>query len=517
MSLDAPVVMSPKVEAYGENEDGTLFYAEATLYDYLYDYSNASEAYDTGYIYLDTEEIDWGAGDAYIMAWIWGNDINGRYVHFVWDSTSQRHRIPRMSNYTGMQLYRFAPNSHPNDGSTNFDDQNGKTLWHYQKGDINIPSDKNMYRLKSWDVDSGSNGEWEKQTKYYTDNQHAYRRNSDGVDMSEEDCHNLINGDRWMTGLQVPYEHLNRKLSSYYSGTGVPALYLGNFYGTATNLSEVRGNGINQTPWQYTYKTDQSGRYSYADVYNNFWESANAAPLNNNGNVAIQGLVDRKLSNGNLTQGNGSVQMPLFSDSFINANSTLMQKYPTSNGFPFNIIKNADGTKTYKFDSAYDAPRYYRNGAFYIGTLSQNGVANWRSDGNGVTAGGYGFFPFNSSSITDTEVGRQQVNYGFGMKVNIPFNLSENGTILDKNNNEVDVVFEFSGDDDVWVFVDGILMLDLGGDHAKVQGSINFNRNKQSVWIDHASTFNRSRSKLARCDYCKKWGCNRIRVGYHRL
>ena len=374
------VVMSPKVEAYGENEDGTLYYAEATLYDYKYD--------------------------------------------------------REVGNYT-----------------------------------------------------------------YDHDNQIAYKRNSDGVQMSQEDCHNLINGDRWMTGLQVPYERLNRKISAFYEDKDAPALYLGNFYGTATNLPESRGNDAGQTPWQYTYISGQDGNKSYADAYNKFWESANGAPLNNNGNVAIQGLVDRKLNaNGTLTQNNGAFELPLFSDSFIEANSTLMQKYPTSNGFPFNIIHNADGTKTYKFDSANDAPRYYKDGAFAIGTLSQNGVANWRSDGKNVTAGGYGFFPFNSSSITKTEVGREKVNYGFGMKVDIPFNLSENGTILDKDNNEVDVIFEFSGDDDVWVFIDGILMLDIGGDHAKVQGNINFNRNNQKVWIDHASTFNKNRNKYEKAD-----------------
>ncbi len=329
------VVMSPKVEAYGESEDGKYYYAEATLYDYKYDREVQS---------------DFG---------------------------------------------------------------------------------------------------------YSRDNQIAYKRRSDGVQMNQEACHNLINGDRWMTGLQVPYELLNRKISAFYADKDAPALYMGNFYGTADNLPESRGNGEGQTPLQYTYRTGDNDNHSYADIYNKFWESANAAPLNNNGNVAMQGLVDRKLNaNGTLTQNNGGFELPLFSDSFINANSTLMQKYPTQSGFPFNIIHNVDGTTTYQFDSAYDAPRYYSNGNIVIGTLNANGVSNWRSDGKTVTAGGYGFFPFNSSSITATEVDREQVNYGFGMKVNIPFNLSEDGTILDKDGNHVDVRFTFSGDDDVWVFVD---------------------------------------------------------------
>lgn len=491
------IITHTEVEAYGESEDG-YYYAETWLYDYKYDYDNTSEAYDSGYIYLDTSEIDWGAGDAYIMAWIWGGGVNGKYVHFVWDATSKRHRIPRTNNYTGMQLYRFAPSSHPNDGSTNFNDQNGKTLWNYQRGDINIPSDKNMYRLKSWDVDSGANGTWERQNKYYADNQIAYKA-PNGTEYNENQCHNMFSGDRWMTGLQVPYEKLNRRISNFYSGKSSPALYFGNFYGTADDLTDSRGNGPGQTPWQYTYIQGQSGQKTYVQSYNNYWQSANNAPKDKNGNVAVQGLIDRKLNSaGNPTQNNGAIELPQFSDSFINANSDLMSKQAVGNGFPFNIINNEDGTKNYKFDSAYDNTRYFNGTDFVVGNFNSNGVANWRSDTKNVTAGDYGFFPFNTTSNKNTNIGRENVNYGFGMKVNIPFNLSENGTLLNKYGNEVDVLFEFSGDDDVWVFVDGVLILDIGGDHAKVSGNINFNRSKQNVYVDHAATFNSSTDRRKR-------------------
>lgn len=339
--------------------------------------------------------------------------------------------------------------------------------------------------------------------KYTRDNQHAYLDPYDNK-WSESDCHALSKGNRWMTGLQVPYERLNRKISDYYSSTNVPALYLGNFYGTADDIDN-RGNGDGQTPFQYTYKEGYDSNYSYADVYNNFWESANNAPKAHNGNAAVQGLVDRKLkvnADGStvITQGNGNIELPQFSDSFINSNSEYMTKYSVGNGFPFNIVNNEDGTKTYKFDSAYDASRYYDGSNMQVGTMDANGVANWRSDKKSVTAGDYGFFPFNSTSIKTTNLKknssneRVNVNYGFGMKVNIPFNLSTTGTILNKYNKDVDALFTFSGDDDVWVFVDNVLVLDMGGDHAKVSGSINFNRNKNvtsgnTVEINNAGTY----------------------------
>lgn len=74
------------------------------------------------------------------------------------------------------------------------------------------------------------------------------------------------------------------------------------------------------------------------------------------------------------------------------------------------------------------------------------------------------FLPFNGNGYLTEE--SSQVNYHFGMKSEINFYLPEEKT--------EDFVFEFTGDDDVWVFVDGELVLDMGGIHAKKEGSINF-------------------------------------------
>lgn len=61
-------------------------------------------------------------------------------------------------------------------------------------------------------------------------------------------------------------------------------------------------------------------------------------------------------------------------------------------------------------------------------------------------------------------------DYGFGMRMDVEFQLTEDGTI----NESTPMEFSFSGDDDVWVFIDGQLALDLGGLHSRRGGTINF-------------------------------------------
>lgn len=85
------------------------------------------------------------------------------------------------------------------------------------------------------------------------------------------------------------------------------------------------------------------------------------------------------------------------------------------------------------------------------------------SDGN--------YFPLNSS---DQSGDASRLNYGFGQKFDLKFRLTSDGTVLDSDNKRVPIEFNFSGDDDVWVFIDGQLVLDIGGDHAVVTGKIDF-------------------------------------------
>lgn len=126
--------------------------------------------------------------------------------------------------------------------------------------------------------------------------------------------------------------------------------------------------------------------------------------------------------------------------------------------FPF--VETTDPTtkvKTYTFNSDGSSRKdnisiqtdkiYYYNNNGYKGKLDNNN----------------GFFPFNGAN-------HETRNYGFGVRVDMDFTIPKNGMLTATKPAE----FKYSGDDDVWVFIDGQLILDIGGAHTPTQGSINF-------------------------------------------
>ena len=114
------------------------------------------------------------------------------------------------------------------------------------------------------------------------------------------------------------------------------------------------------------------------------------------------------------------------------------------------------------------------------------------SDPNKVSTP-YGFFPFNETTTSNSAV---RYNYGYGAKLEIPFTLTSTGTVKDDYNNEIPIRFYFSGDDDVWVFIDNQLVLDIGGAHARVSGVLEFDQrdNKKNTVTSYVSRVKNSKT-----------------------
>ena len=100
------------------------------------------------------------------------------------------------------------------------------------------------------------------------------------------------------------------------------------------------------------------------------------------------------------------------------------------------------------------------------------------------------FFPYNDQSSYVTS----QVDYHFGMRADLPFSMTPNGRIKSTDNESAPIEFTFSGDDDVWVFIDGHLVIDLGGIHNRLDATINFAENTITYSEENAADTDHSTS-----------------------
>lgn len=294
--------------------------------------------------------------------------------------------------------------------------------------------------------------------------------------------------------IHVPFRQFDQAVSDYYKNYQnadkiMYPIYTGHFQWASDHCFTNVAEGLKLFGWSASgnkYKSFMAANNSEID------EGSGSGKYE----FAFLGIVGNKLdSNGNLlmresngTDGTGLVE-PHFNEAFLNGenskNTKLGQVYKNVE-FPFTqkqIFKDEPGVNYWWYDAAKTS-LYLRKdkttGAYYlgngngdgstVGTLSDN--SNNKDSQNKNTQNGHGFFPFNETASEDV----RRYNYGYGAKLKIPFTLTEDGTVLDDDNNEQSIKFYFSGDDDVWVFIDGQLVLDIGGAHGKAAGIIDFDQ-----------------------------------------
>ena len=355
------------------------------------------------------------------------------------------------------------------------------------------------------DIDNSGTFTQQKDTKYITSTLYDYYTDYEL---------NGLNRDTysWVTTSSqrgyVTFEQFNRALSSAYTANGNVKypLYTGHFQKSGWGdpfATVAAGMGL------YGWGAEGSSNY-------NIFMAVNNSALDDNGNGSsdynrtFQGLVESKTSDGTAnglpllrtknSNTNASVD-PHFDKDFLqgkNAFNTVLGKVYEDVSFPLKqkavFAQNPDspddndpeGKAEYWYYDSSKSSLYLKqnqtDGKYYLES-PKDGDGNPTTDSKSQnisspnnTNGTYGFFPFNQTVST---VGASQYNYGFGAKLQFDFTLTEDGKVVvgkdtSGRNIEVPIKFFFSGDDDVWVYIDGELMLDVGGAHGKASGLLEF-------------------------------------------
>lgn len=305
----------------------------------------------------------------------------------------------------------------------------------------------------------------------------------------------FANNRNWVT-----FRQFDQALSDYYSQSGATVnypMYTGQFQPDAADSKE---------PWGIRFSDIAStlNLYGYTNTDTKTFMAVNnsTSDINGNGLAAdqtklydetFQGLAGSELKNGEpIMNGTTDLAMPFFNEEFLqseNSKKTKLGEVYKDVSFPFTqeeVFKESDdatayekGVKYWYFDSDKTTlylkkdtgdEGYFLQRQSSLADNSKNLLSNsMHAQVNNKDT--YGFFPFNSKS-TDTKA--STYNYGFGAKLQFQFTLTSDGKVKDNSGREIPIKFFFSGDDDVWVYIDDKLALDVGGDHGKASGLLEF-------------------------------------------
>ena len=304
----------------------------------------------------------------------------------------------------------------------------------------------------------------------------------------------------------VEFEQFDRALSDYYkdyeasmaSTTGEKVqypLYTGHFQPNrdGARFSDIAAN-LGLYGWGYENTKTDDLYWTFMAV-NNAIVDVERTTADNLSSSTFQGLVsDKRDGKHNPTLYGTDLPEPHFNEKFLtgeNSAKAVLGKVYKDVAFPFKQSNVFDGTNSDDKESVaqywyYDSsktPLYLKQdtskeGGYYLDSEMTQDEKKRSQNLNTINnpTDGYGFFPFNQYAGNHVN----QYNYGYGAKLQFDFTLTEDGKVVVGNENgedkKVPIKFFFSGDDDVWVFIDDKLVLDVGGAHAKAQGLLEFGK-----------------------------------------
>ena len=295
----------------------------------------------------------------------------------------------------------------------------------------------------------------------------------------------------------VPFREFDQALSDYYQDAKAQyPLYTGHFQPSYSDWGfrfDAISAALNLWGLNSAFKNE------------NRFMAINNSTINEEGNgtrydYAYQGLVADTTSTGKATGEpllkDTKVAEPHFDEAFLSGTNTKNAKLGNvynNVAFPFTkkaIFDEDTGVDYWYFDSQ-DTTLYLKQDTeqdqYFLKSStdeqerekSRNLESNSTSKTitkNDKTVSSYGYFPFNETATSGVA---STYNYGFGTKLQMDFTLTDDGKvetnkIVGEKKEKTSIKFFFTGDDDVWVFIDGQLALDVGGAHGKVSGLLEF-------------------------------------------